>query len=357
MAPPRPLLVTDDAALLDDVLRLAAAADVEIEVAHAAALGSGSWASAPLVLVGADLATQVVRRRLPRRRGVVLVGTDLDDEDIWRQAVAVGAERVVFLPDAEAWLVDRLADVEEGGESRATVVCVVGGRGGAGASTFAVALAVTGTRMDRRTLLVDADPLGGGIDLLLGGEGAEGSRWPDLLGTKGRVRGGALRGALPRIDELTVLSWGRSDVLTIPREAMRSILSAAERASDLVVVDLPRRLDSAAEEAIRCSAATLLLVPAELRATVSASRVAAEVGAHAADLRVVVRGPAPSGLSGEVIAESLGLPLGGEMRAEPGLAGALERGEAPARRGRGPLAELCASFLVDLQDTTGSEAA
>jgi hypothetical protein len=45
------------------------------------------------------------------------------------------------------------------------------------------------------------------------------------------------------------------------------------------------------------------------------------------------------------MAESLGLPLEGSLRAEPGLASALERGIPPASRGRGPLAGFCADFL------------
>jgi secretion/DNA translocation related CpaE-like protein len=340
--------------LLDKLLRLAAAASVEPDVAHDVPAVRRWWATAPLVLVGADLVPHLAGEGtagpaemvLPRRREVVLIGTDLDHPRIWEHAVALGAERVVFLPDAEPWLVDRLADAAEGAAWQALTVAVLGGRGGAGASTMAAALSVTGIRRGMRPLLVDGDPLGGGIDLLLGGEQSNGLRWPDLVGTRGRVSGAALREALPRVDELTVLSWDRGDVLTIPPDAMRAVLEAARRGSDLVVVDLPRRLDPAAEVALgRCDIA-LLVVPAEVRATASAARVAAAAGLIAADLRLVVRGPAPAGLPAEVIAEALDLPLAGEVRAEPGIDAALERGEPPARRGRGPLAAFCDRFLA-----------
>lgn len=341
----RPLLVTEDPTVLDDVLRLAAAADVEIEVAHTAAHARRSWMSAPLVLVGSDLADEVARGRPHRRSGVLLVGDDPDDTEIWQQAVALGVERVVFLPDSESWLVDRMADAAEGDEVEAHTVCILGGRGGSGASTLATALAVTGARTQRRTLLVDGDPLGGGIDLALGGEDSSGSRWSDFLGTRGRVSGSSLRGALPQVGGLLVLSSQRDDELGIPAEAMGSVLAAARRGSDLVVVDLPRRLDDAAEEAlIQCTTA-LLLVPAEVRATVAAARVAAAASRYATDLRAVVRGPAPSGLSAEVIAQSLGLPLAGQIRAETGLAAAMDRGEAPGRSGRGALTAFCSSYL------------
>ncbi len=351
--PQRPLLVTADLDLLDDVLRLGAAAGAEIEVAPDVTAALASWATAAVVLVGGDLAEAAAGSRLPRRDDVVIVGTDLDDAGVWRRAVALGADHVVFLPDAESWLVDLLADAAEGRPRAAPLVGVLGGRGGAGATTLATALAVTGVRAGWRTLLVDADPLGGGIDLMLGGESAGGLRWPELAGTRGRVSGTALHEALPRVDELAVLSWDRGDALTIPPEAMAALLAAAERGSDLVVVDLPRRADDAARCAMERASAVLLVVPAEVRAAAAAARVATSAGLYCRDLRVVVRGPAPAGLPAQAVADSLGLPLAGVLKAEPGIAAALERGEPPARRGRGPLAAFCGSFLDDLLPPSG----
>lgn len=354
----RPLLVTNDAELLDDVLRLAAAADVEIDVAHAATHARHSWIGAPLVLVGGDMAEEMARCKPSRRGGVLLFGDDPDDADIWQQAVALGVEHVVFLPGSEAWLVDRIADAAEGDQADAHTVCVLGGRGGAGASTLATALALTGTRTGRHTLLVDGDPLGGGIDLALGSEDSSGSRWSDFIDTRGRVSGTALRGALPQVEDLRVLSWMRDQTSAVPVEAMRSVLAAARRGSDLVVVDLPRSLDAAAEDALLRATTALLLVPAEVRATVAAARVAAVASRYVTDLRAVVRAPSPSGLSAEVVAESLGLPLAGEIRWESGLPVAMDRGEPPARYARGSLARFCLSYLgAHRGDVPGCEAA
>lgn len=344
----RPLLITADPLLLDDLLRLAAAAGVETEVAHEVTTARRAWTQAPLVVVGSDLADALVDQGTPRRDGVLLVGQDIDDVEVWRRGIELGAEQVLVLPAGESWLVGRIADSVETGRADAFTVSVVGGRGGAGASTLAAALAVTGVRRGLRTILVDGDPLGGGLDLLLGGEDAAGMRWPDLAGARGRVSGAALFAALPQVHQLTVLSWDRGDALTIPAEAMRSVISAAGRGSQLVVVDLPRRPDPAAEEALARSTLTVLVVPAEVRATASAGRVATAVGLVAPDVRVVVRGPAPAGLAARSVAESLALPLLGEMKAQRGLAAALERGEPPARNGRGPLARLCARILDDL---------
>ncbi len=344
----RPLLVTRDPMLLDDLVRIAATAGVELDVRADAGATRSAWVSAPAVLLGEDVAEAVGRAGFERRDDVVIIGIDLDDADIWERAVRVGAQHVVFLPDAEPWLAELLADLAEGRPEPAPLIAVVGGRGGAGATTLAAALGITAARLGRRALLVDADPLGGGVDLALGGEGVSGLRWPDLAATRGRVNGTALVEALPSVGDLRVLSWDRSDGVSIPPAAMDALLPAAQRGADLVIVDLPRRPDDAARVALDRASATLLVLPAEVRAAAAAARVAAVVAMHCDDVRVVVRGPAPGRLAAATIAESLGLPLAGSMRAEPGLAAALERGDPPAARGRGPLAGFCATFLGTL---------
>jgi secretion/DNA translocation related CpaE-like protein len=341
----RPLICTQDDRLLDELLRLAAAAGVEAEVAVEPATARRCWSRAPLVLVGADGADGLAAAALPRRSGVVLVSLDLDDASVWRRAVGVGADRVVMLPDGEAWLVDALADAGEGEHGRGSVVCVVGGRGGAGASTLAVALGVTALHRGMPTMVVDADPLGGGIDLLFGGEDAAGLRWPDLAETRGRVRAAALAEALPRMNDLTVLSWDRRSRLAIPPESMATLLSAARRTNDVVVVDLPRSFDDAARVALAAATTCLVLVPAEVRACASAQRVVAAALDATDDVRVVVRGPSPSGLRPRTCAELLGVPLAGSFRAERFLVDSLEWGDPPGRRARGSLHRFCAEFL------------
>jgi hypothetical protein len=84
--------------------------------------------------------------------------------------------------------------------------------------------------------------------------------------------------------------------------------------------------------------------------------VAAAVGVLCRDLRVVTRGPSPAGLTGEQVARALGLPLLGELKPEPGLALALERGEPPGRRGRTPLTTVCGRLLDELVPASGRAA-
>jgi secretion/DNA translocation related CpaE-like protein len=349
--PHRPLVITADAVLLDDLVRLALTAGTEVDVAIDAGAGRRSWATAASVVVGRDAAEACARARLPRRAGVVLIGDDLDEAGIWQLAVEVGAEHVVFLPDGESWLVEMLAESVEPVRFAGELVAVIGGRGGAGATTLAAALALTGSRLGRRTLLVDADPLGGGIDMVLGGESDAGVRWPDLGATRGRVPGSALMGALPRMNDLSVLSWDRSDVLRVPPEAMETVLEAGRRSCELLVADVPRSLDESGRIVMSLASLVLLVVPAEVRAAAAATRVATQLAPLCADLRLVVRGPAPSGLGTDEIVRALGLPLVGYLRPEPGLDLALERGEPPGRGGRSPLSPLCEAVVEELLPT------
>jgi secretion/DNA translocation related CpaE-like protein len=344
----RPLAVTADDALLDDLVRLAAAAGAALDVAPDAGAARRMWAGAPLVLVGADLAGDLARASPVRRQDVIVVARSLDDQTLWQCAVELGAEHVVQVQEAEAWLVTRIADAAEGTVREAHTIGVVGGRGGAGASTLAAALAVTGARQGMASFLLDGDPLGGGLELVVGGEDTAGMRWPELVASEGRMSAGALRSALPRLGDLVVLSWDRGDLSAVPSAAMRSVLGAARRGGDLVVLDLPRYLDEATEEALSRCMTVLLVVPAQVRAVAAAARVAKPLATHVSDIGVVVRGPSPAGLDGQIIAEALDLRLAGEVAPEPRLDLILERGEAPAARGKGPLARLCRRLLVDL---------
>ena len=111
----RPLIITDDQELLDDLLRVAAAAGVEVDVAHAAAHARPYWTPAPLVVVGvlssavtaffyvriivlmffAEPAENAPRVLRPGGYFLLIDGTVRDDE-----------------PEAEAWIhqVEKLRD-------------------------------------------------------------------------------------------------------------------------------------------------------------------------------------------------------------------------------------------------------
>lgn len=343
--PDRPLVITDDHDLLDDLLRVAAAAGVELDVAHVPAHARPYWNRAPLVVVGGDMADALAATAPPPRRRVLLVTHIPDDPDTWRKCVAVGAQAVLELPSAERRLVDEFADAVEPAARAGLVVCVAGGRGGAGASVLAAALALSASRQSLRTLLVDADPLGGGLDLLLGQEEADGARWSDLVAREGRVSFTALQAALPTFAGLTLLSFHRGEVETIPPEAMRSVLEAGWRGFDLVVVDLPRHPDHAAVEALSRATTTLLVVTADVRGVLAAAQVLAGLRKHTGEVRAVVRSGV---LDDDVVTASLGMPYAGGLPDQPRLVAALNRGDLPPLGRRTPLGRFCASFLHSL---------
>jgi len=345
---PHPLIVTHESGLLDDLLRLAAAGGAEVRVAHDLVAARADWPSAPFVILGADCVPDGTGLDLPPRTSLILVGRADDGDRMWRCAPVVRAEHVAVLPDAEGWLVDRFSDHAAGGPGRARVLAVVGGRGGAGASVFAAALAVMARRQGLDTLLIDADPFGGGVDVVLGWERMNGLRWPDLYQARGRVNPPALVRALPGEGSLAVLSFDRSECADVPVEAMAATLDAGRRGRDLVVIDLPRRFDAAALFALTAADRCYLVVPAELRACAAARRIAAVAGRHCPAVELVVRTPAPPGVRPSDVAAALDLPLVAVLPPEPRLARSLESGDPPARSGRGPLAEVCRRLLADL---------
>jgi secretion/DNA translocation related CpaE-like protein len=276
---------------------------------------------------------------------LVLICADEPGPQVWRDAVRLHAETVAVLPDAEPWLAARVARAVRTAE-RAPVIAVIGGCGGAGATTLGAALALTAARRDLAVTLLDLDPLGGGVDLLLGAEATPGLRWQDLRNAPGRLPSGSVRSTAPLACGVSLLTWDRSDAPRVRPAAVEAVLECAADDADLVVADLSRGLDDAGRVVLATARAVFVVVRADVRATAAAVRVVEQLERFAGDLAVVVRGPAPTGLSAGTVAETLGLPLAGDLRPEPGLAAALDRGDVPPVRPRGPLAGLATRLLA-----------
>ncbi|WP_433801206.1 septum site-determining protein Ssd [Actinomycetospora sp. CA-084318] len=351
----RVILLCDDEDLADDAVRVAAAAGADLERVPDATALRRRWTGAAMVLLDerGAAAMGASAARPGRRDGVVVLCRGEPPGTVWERAVAVGAEHVVSLPEGEDWLVTSLSDagggVPDGGPGR--VVCVIGGRGGAGASVLAAAIAVRARDGGARVLLVDCDPLGGGLDLVVGAEQVDGLRWPGLALGTGRVAASSLHEALPTAGgPLTVLSCDRHGPGPAPDAAV-AVVEAGRRAGDTVVCDLPRHLTAAAAAVLAVADLTVLVVPAEVRATAAASRVARDVAEHGAAVCVVVRGPSPGGLAGDDVAAALGLEVLASVDAEPGLAAAMDHGTVPGVR-RGPLADA-ATAVLDALDGVG----
>ena len=147
------LVITRDDLLLDDLLRLAAAAGTTLDVAHDTTAALRGWGAASVVLLGADLARAIAAQRPSRRDHVHVVAHGPVPDGLFRAALATGALDVVELPAADAWLVELLTDAADGGAHLARTFGVVGGSGGAGATTFASALALTAAAIGPAVLL------------------------------------------------------------------------------------------------------------------------------------------------------------------------------------------------------------
>ncbi|MGI5151397.1 hypothetical protein ACQEVC_34375 [Plantactinospora sp. CA-294935] len=166
---PRPLLLAWGQDFVDEVLDHLDP-DVDLDVTLGAPTPD-QWRQAPLVL--ADTRALAGTHHLPAHAHLVLIlSGSLASE---RAARHLASAREVFPGvDVHAWpngadAVRTLVAAASVADRRPEVrVGVIGGHGGAGATTLAVALAMAGIHDGRRTLLIDADPLGGGIHQRIG---------------------------------------------------------------------------------------------------------------------------------------------------------------------------------------------
>lgn len=340
------LALVGDADLRDDVDRVAAAAG--LPVFHAADPSSRKvWTAATAVLLDTHAALRCAERGLPRRGRVVVVGRTAPAATDWQAAIAVGAERVVTLPEQDGVLMAELSDAGDDvvhDARRGAVVAVIGGCGGAGASVFAAALARVAVD---DALLIDADPWSGGIDLLFGSENETGLRWPDLSLQGGRLSLAALREALPRRHGVSVLSGSRCGG-EIDATPLSAVIEAGSRGGATVICDVPRRSTPAVEIALDAADLVAMVCPAELRSCAAAAAIGRWVSTINPNAGLVVRGPSPGGLRSIDVAACVELPLLAAMRAQSGIAEALERGELKVGP-RSPLAVAARRVLAVLQ--------
>lgn len=350
MTEARPLIVTADDELLDELLRISAAA--RVEVAHSRDVGSrAQWRAAPVVLIDATQVPVAVTAGLPRRPGVVAVFGAEPVDAIWQSCIALGVERSFAVPGAELELIELLTDASDESAGDGRCVAVLGACGGAGASVFAGALAYAAARSGRSALLLDCDPWGAGLDVVLGVENDPGLRWSDLSAPAGRLPVDDLARALPRIrvgpSSISVLGHHREAGTDVGPDAVDVVVDAGRRGAWTVVVDLPRMPGPVPDRVLERCDLVVLVAPADVRACWAAQRVRARLREFAVDAGLVVRGPSPCGLGAGEMADLLRLPLLAQMRAEPGLARELEFGLSLGG-GRRPLLTAADRVLTTL---------
>lgn len=188
---------------------------------------------------------------------------------------------------------------------------VLAGCGGAGASVFAAVLAGCAAARTGQAFLIDCDPVGGGIDVLLGCERADGSRWSQV-----RLRGGGLdpavlRDCLPSWRQVSVLAV--DDPQALDPAALGQITDAAALAGP-VILDIARWPSPVRAAALSACDLAILITPAEVRAVTAAAAIAADLDPGRTAL--VIRGPGPWLPAGRIGA-LLGLAVLGELRHDP----------------------------------------
>ena len=349
------VVLTMDSDLLDHILAGAAVARLEPELVPDVDAVRAVWPYASMVLIGVDEAPAVSRQALPRRTEVYLVGDDARRAEARRWSVQLGAA-VIVLPGDAALLESAMADGAGQQPGVGRLLAVIGGAGGAGASTVAAGLCFAAALSGRRSLLLDCDPSGGGIDLLVGAERIDGWRWPQFAAAKGHL--GDLRGQLPVADGVDILAMGRrswpagASPASPDAEQMKAVLASAGRSHDLVVADLPRGLGEGPLAVLRRADLTILVVPADLRGVAASRETGAQLVTACASLGVLVRRSRVGRISVDAVADALGLPVLGVLADEPAVRAGAERGEPPGRSLRSSLGRTCRALIAQ-QFSTG----
>lgn len=317
---PETLLVTGLEPLRGEVERIVAATGGQLRAARNIREAAPFWDAAAAVLLGSDINELPPRGRSPS----VLVGLSEDGDRLWHLAAAVGAERVAVLPDAAAWLAEHLSRGHSSSPG-GLVLGIVGGCGGAGASTAAVWVASAAAREGVRVLLVDGDPWGGGLELALAAEETAGLRWPDLADASGTIDPRQLADSLPLAGGFPFLSWpGTKERHSgVGHAVVDTVLDAARRGYELVVVDIGRGPEPLRTFAWDCDR-ILVVVPAMLRAAVATARLLQDL--PPVETVLAVRGKRGAPLDAGLIADSVGLPLAGVVPEVRRAAAATELG-------------------------------
>ena len=224
------------------------------------------------------------------------------------------------------------------GNPAVPLIAVIGGCGGAGASTLAVSLAVAALSVRKRAILFDADPLGGGLEPLVAlGTVAFAPEhpvratqtWPHGIDPPQRERPPS---RARRDPDLALVTWGGDDGDRIPVAAMRNALRALRGTADLVVVDLPRCIDDATQLVLSEATQTLVVAPVSERAAVATARLLPRLAVVGPPPQVVARLPSRDELTAREFAELLDTPLAGVIK--PGRNSLPRRGALQQLGGR-----------------------
>jgi secretion/DNA translocation related CpaE-like protein len=239
---------------------------------------------------------------------LIVVTLDVDvPAEVWHHALAIGAREVLPLPGRSADLLARIVESQRP-PRRAQVIAVAGGCGGAGASSLAARLAGA-ARRHGAVVLVDADPFGGGLDLLVEAPEQDGARWEDLAGIES-ADGEALVAGLPVVDDVRLLTPRGAD--GVDAVLLERVLGAVRGITATVVVDLADHLVAPAAPLVD---RLLVVVPTHDHALAAARRRLGVWPVPAPRCEIVLRGRGP--VRPAEAEELLQRPVAGSYRDSP----------------------------------------
>lgn len=333
------LVVSQDAALVDEVQRCAAGAGRTVEVPPVAE-ALRRWPSARVVLLGDDALGGALAAGPRRRPDVHLLCRGAPLTEHYRVGVGLGVESVTPLDDLRDWLGDLLQERAATGPP-GRVVALVPGSGGAGATTTAAGLAQVAGRRGLQVMALDCDPWGPGLDRVVGVDERSGLGWPEIVASPGRIASTSLAQAVPRHDGIGLVVGAAEPP---PPSVARDVVEAARRGHDLVVVDLPRGQVALAREVLARSDRRLLVAWPSVAGLAAASRQVVELGAG---MEVVAR---RGGLGDDAVRSATGAPLLARLPTRRGLDEAIDLGLGPVPSRRGALARALNALLDGLLD-------
>ncbi|MDO4685096.1 MAG: hypothetical protein Q4A92_00990 [Corynebacterium sp.] len=294
------------------------------------------------VLVCSKIAPAIPRNTRTR---IFLVCPEPGPPD-WKVAVDCHAEQALVIP-AQAPELLRMLGRQDAPVDCGTVVGFVPASGGAGASVLAAAVARIAAEYVN-TVVIDADPQSGGLDLVFGLEDEPGARWGDITLSSDDIAGNLLE-ALPQTpDGIRVLSAARSSVASIGTEAAEQFtgaITSLRGVADLIVVDCS---PASVMDLAPLMDLVVLVVPAQVRPTAAAAACAARMKAQHVDIAAIVRHIQWSGLEPGDVERISGVNVLAELTTVGRLAKTLDMQGLPMRIPR-PLKSAAHAVLEALR--------
>lgn len=225
--------------------------------------------------------------------------------------------------------------------STGTVIGVIGGGTGAGASVLVAGCAMRAQAAGLRVAALDADPDGGGLDIVFGIETEPGIRWEQLAGASGQLDGARLTERLPATESgVVVLSHGRL-WRGVEASIFHAAVTALRECMDLLLVDVGRANSS--DDVVQMCDGLVMIARGTAQGLAAAGATAGHL-TRAVD-GLVLRDAGR--MDTTEIEEALGIPVVGGISTDRHVQTDLDRGLPPGGR-RGDFATACDELLRDL---------